>query len=36
MDRDFKKHFDSDLEWTPTVWSLLKDKEFLAKLFPQN
>jgi len=36
MDQDFKKHFDSDLEWTPALRSLLKDKDFLAKLFPEK
>src|SRR5438445_10775704 len=36
MDQDFKKHFESDLEWKPALAPLLKDKDFLAKLVPEK
>lgn len=36
MDPDFKKRFDQTLEWTSEFRAILKDEDFLAKLFPKK
>lgn len=36
MDADFKKQFDATLEWTPEFRAILKDVDFLTKLFPKK
>jgi uncharacterized Ntn-hydrolase superfamily protein len=36
MDPDFKKQFDATIGWTPELKPILSDKDFLARLFPQQ
>jgi uncharacterized Ntn-hydrolase superfamily protein len=36
MDPDFKKQFDATVQWTPELKVVLSDKDFMAKLFPQQ
>ena len=36
LDPDFKKQFDATIQWTQELKPILSDKDFMAKLFPQQ